>query len=574
MPAFSSKIRLLLIGFYLLGFYQGYGYTVVISEIMADPYPARGLPEVEWIELTNISATMLNVGGFRIAKPGSVSGPLPALLLEPGQQLIVCSTSALPLMQAFGKAVSITSFPSLGNAGDLLVLRGPQGQTMHAIDYSDGWYRNELKKNGGWSLEMIDLNVPCMGKENWQASIDDRGGTPGRPNASMHPARDTWAPQLLHIFPLDSFHLRCVFGHSLDSMENIHPLQFDVDHGIGPPSTVMITPPLMKEAVLTIRSPLQRGKLYQVSCKEMSNCSGKMSSVQSCMTGLPSGLKPGEVVINEIMTNPTPGSADYVELYNASPYPVNLDNCHLANRNDAGLVSNISELQTGDRLLLPGGYAVFTEDSAAIIRNYRLQDKPIAIANLFQVNDLPAYPDDKGNVILTDQQGNLVDEVPYLDDWHHPLLVNTEGVSLERIEASMPSPGASTWHSASSLSNYGTPGYRNSQAGLEDEQTNRVNVYPATISPDNDGHDDYVTISFHLETPGTIMYLQVYSLGGALVRKPDHLQLNGREGKFTWDGLGSDRKRLPAGIYILCVNWQDLQGHTYRKRFPVVVTKS
>ena len=37
------------------------------------------------------------------------------------------------------------------------------------------------------------------------------------------------------------------------------------------------------------------------------------------------------------------------------------------------------------------------------------------------MNSLPSYPDDKGFVVLLDQQGDIIDEVDYIDDWHFKL---------------------------------------------------------------------------------------------------------------------------------------------------------
>ena len=74
-------------------------------------------------------------------------------------------------MSAFGTTISVTSFPSLDNDGDQLFLKAANGTTIHAVGYTSGWYQNELKKEGGWTLEMIDTKSPCTGISNWLATI-------------------------------------------------------------------------------------------------------------------------------------------------------------------------------------------------------------------------------------------------------------------------------------------------------------------------------------------------------------------------------------------------------------------
>ena len=64
------------------------------------------------------------------------------------------------------------------------------------------------------------------------------------------------------------------------------------------------------------------------------------------------------------------------------------------------------------------------------------------------IPSFPSFPDDKGTVILLNQQGTIVDEVNYLDDWHFDLLADNEGVSLEKVNPDWPSNEAKSWHSA------------------------------------------------------------------------------------------------------------------------------
>ena len=139
---------------------------VLIQEIMADPDPVVGLPNEEWIELKNTSSFTINLLGWRIVKSNSRSGPLPKIMLEPDSILLICGSGSLSSLVGFGNVKSVSSFPALSNAGDLISLIDAKGKTIHAVAYRDSWHENPLKKNGGWSLEMIDPKNPCGGAEN------------------------------------------------------------------------------------------------------------------------------------------------------------------------------------------------------------------------------------------------------------------------------------------------------------------------------------------------------------------------------------------------------------------------
>ena len=130
-------------------------YDIVIDEIMADPSPQVGLPSNEWIELKNTTAAPVNLQNWRIGDAGGQSGPMPNFTLQPDSFVIVCTGSAVAAMSAFGTTISVTSFPSLDNDGDQLFLKAANGTTIHAVGYTSGWYQNELKKEGGWTVEMI-----------------------------------------------------------------------------------------------------------------------------------------------------------------------------------------------------------------------------------------------------------------------------------------------------------------------------------------------------------------------------------------------------------------------------------
>ena len=135
-------------------------YDVVIDELMTDPTPLVGLPNNEWLELKNTTTAPINLLNWRIGDATGQSGPMPNFILQPDSFVIVCTGSAVAAMSAFGTAISVTSFPSLDNDGDQLFLKAANGKTIHAVSYSSAWYQNEVKKDGGWTLEMVDTKRP------------------------------------------------------------------------------------------------------------------------------------------------------------------------------------------------------------------------------------------------------------------------------------------------------------------------------------------------------------------------------------------------------------------------------
>jgi hypothetical protein len=163
-------------------FYAPQQYDVVIDEIMADPTPQVGLPNSEWVELRNTSAFAINLQGWKLADTTGLTGAMPNFVLQPDSFVVVCAGSAVVGLISFGNAISVAGFPSLGNGGDLISLYSADGKTIHAVQYTSAWYQNELKKDGGWTLEMIDTKNPCGGISNWKASTDVSGGIPGIKN--------------------------------------------------------------------------------------------------------------------------------------------------------------------------------------------------------------------------------------------------------------------------------------------------------------------------------------------------------------------------------------------------------
>jgi hypothetical protein len=530
-------------------------YDVVIDEIMADPSPQVSLPSNEWIELKNVSANPINLQNWRIGDATGQSGPMPNFILQPDSFVIVCTGSAVAAMQAYGRAISVTSFPSLDNDGDQLYLRSNTGLTIHAVGYSLSWYQNAVKSDGGWTLEMIDTKNPCAGISNWKASNDTKGGSPGVKNSVDAVNNDQVFPSVKNAYAIDNLNIVVVFDEPVDSLKGASAANYSIDGGLGIQSAASISP-LFDKVLLRLATAMQANTVYAITVNNVTDCrNNSIGSKNKTKIGLPADPAADEMVINEILFNPKNGS-DYVEFYNRSNKIFDANKLYVANRNSSGAISSTRLISSVPYYIFPGDHILVTEDAINLELDYLVQN-PDAV---FVLSSLPSFPDDDGDVILLNLQGAVVDEVKYKVDWHFALIDDPEGVSLERIDPDGASQEAGNWHSAASTAGYGTPTYKNSQYKILQSINAIVEVNPKVFSPDNDGRDDVATIQYKTTEPGYIANITIYDANGRPVRNLVRNGTLGLEGYWIWDGVDDKRLKLPVGTYVLFTEIFNLNG--------------
>ncbi len=544
-------------------------YDIVIDEIMADPTPQVGLPNNEWIELRNTSANAINLQGFRISDLTGQSGAMPSYVLKADSFVIICTGSAVTAMSAFGPTISVTSFPSLDNNGDQLSLISAQGKVIHAVNYNISWYQNELKKDGGWTLEMIDTKNPCSGFTNWKASVDVKGGTPGKNNSVDASNTDKTSPKLLRAFAVDNLNITLVFDEPLDSLKAATATSYSISDGIGVPQSAITVSPVFDRVNLKLNTPLAVNKVYTITANNVTNCAGNIIGLKNTAgVGLSSVADSFDIVINEILFNPNSGGVDYVEIYNRSQKIIDAKQLYIANRNSTNVISSIQQLSTESILLFPKNFLVITEDPQIVMQQY-VTTNPDAF---IQVSSMPSFPDDKGDVIILNAQGKIVDEVIYSDKWHFALISNTEGVSLERIDYNAASV-QSNFHSAATSVGYGTPGYKNSQFRIDQQVQGEITVIPEVFSPDNDGIDDFATINYSFPSPGYVANITIFDASGRPVRYLEKNALSGIKGSYIWDGLGEKQQKLSQGIYIIYTEIFNTDGKKKQFKNTIVLAR-
>ena len=544
-------------------------YDIVIDEIMADPSPQIGLPNNEWIELKNTSTVPYNLQNWRIGDASSQSGPMPSFILQPDSMVIICTGSAVAALSIFGATIAVTSFPSLDNDGDQLFLKAASGMIIHAVSYSSSWYQNELKKEGGWSLEMIDTKNPCTGSSNWEASSNTNGGTPGKKNSADALNTDNTAPQLLRAFTTDNTTIILVFDEPVDSLAGATLTNYSIDGSLSFISATTLSP-LFNQVQLKTNTALAANTVYAITVNNVTDCKGNRIGLSNRVkVGLPADPVAGDWIINEILFNPRPNGFDYIELFNNSDKILDAARLYIANRNSAGTVSSIKVLSTTPHYIFPGDHMVITEDADNLGLNYLVQNP----GNVLVISSVPSFPDDEGTVIALNFQGEVVDEVQYKDDWHFKLIDNAEAVALERIDPSALSQEATNWHSAASTAGYGTPTYKNSQFRRTESINAVIEVLPKVFSPDNDGRDDIAVIQYQITEPGYLANITIFDAAGRPVRNLVRNGIMGLSGYWNWDGLDDKGQKLPVGTYIVLAELFNLQGKKSSHKKTIVLAR-
>jgi hypothetical protein len=253
------------------------------------------------------------------------------------------------------------------------------------------------------------------------------------------------------------------------------------------------------------------------------------------------------VVINELLFNPRVNAVRFVEILNRGTKFINLQGWQIRNLKPDGSV-DADILGTEPLVLGPGQLLAFSTSSSTIISQYPTSSDP---ANLVQLASFPAFPDES-TALLFDSRGQEIDRFVYSKDLHLSLLSTQEGVSLERIRANGPSLG-SNFHSAAGAVGYATPGRPNSQAQDAPGGNQELTIEPEVFTPDDDGQQDFATLTYHLDQPGYAASVTVYDALGRLTRRLVRNETLPVNGLLQWDGIDDKGHKAAVGYYVLLV---------------------
>ena len=530
---------------------------IIINELFPDPSPVINLPTTEFVELYNRSNHSFNLSVLTLSDSYITNGTsLGDYTMLPNSYVIICPISDTAQFSVLGykNTLGVNSFPSLNNTGDYIYLKTTEGVLIDSVNYEDTWYQDAVKKNGGYTLELINpnLNVNCSSIHNWKASTSPQGGTPGFVNSIYSVLPDLTAPSISSSNIIDSLHVSICFDEDIALSQLSNPLNYSITE-IGVPTKIISQNSCV---TLTLPRTLVSNIRYTLSAFGIKDCSGNAIKSSSLEFVLPDKPKPNDVVINEILFDPFTGGVDFVELYNRSQKTINLKDLRIGSMDTlTNVLFDTKKITDKDYLLLPEQYIVLSENGSSIKQNYA----SINPKGFLDVVDLPSMNVDDDVVTLSDDRLNVIDNFKYSSKMHFPLLTSTKGVSLERINFNRLSNDKTNWNSASEGVGFATPAYQNSQY-LKSSGNDGIAISNPLFSPDNDGYFDVLDISYKLEESGQVANVYIYDNKGRTVRHLIKNEQLSAEGQLSWNGITDTNEKAPIGIYVVYVEIFKLSG--------------
>ncbi len=418
---------------------------VVFNEIFADPTPVIGLPDAEYLEIFNASDGIFDMANWTLVN-SAIAKTLSSVVLFPGEYLILCDVTNAESFEPFGNVIGISSFTALANSSDSLTLLNPQGQIIDIVSYSDSWYNDTDKKQGGYSLELINPFTECSGVNNWSASNSETGGTPGALNSIFDETPDTSPPTITSFQLISNQLLQINFSESMDAQSLLDGVYLWTQ-GVGVAG--IVAAPNLESVQIQLDTPLQVGVAYSLSISTIADCNGNPIAENTVIEILLGEIpEQYDLLISEIMADPSPSvglpEGEYFELYNASNKVLEI----------AGTKLN-DKVFAQSRILFPGEYLLCIDEDLA--------GEFLFYPDAYILPDLGTtyFTNGGRDLLLFNANNEEIDRANYQLAWYRDTEKEDGGYSLERINLSEPCRGGDNW-TVSIAANGGTPGEENS----------------------------------------------------------------------------------------------------------------
>lgn len=284
-------------------------------------------------------------------------------------------------------------------------------------------------------------------------------------------------------------------------------------------------------------------------------------------------LKRGDVLITEVMFNPGPGGAEYVELYNNSVRRVNLQDLFIANVNNEQQVHPIYPLSDEPWTLSPNSSLLVTSSPDIFFNQY----PETARDRVFEISRMHRLPNEEGYVVLLykteSAKGNtfiVLDSLHYAASMHSPFIKDQRGIPLERTEYTGSSSVLNTFLSPPLTDSRVLPGR---QKVIEQSKPLRSIIELNTQIIDSKGliADQDLKIFYHFPYTRLMVDVRIYDASNKLQRHLVRNTLVSSTGQWVWDGHNEHGIPVQPNRYTVIIHTYNERGLSKKHRLSFIV---
>ena len=504
--------------------------TILINEFMSAPnndqsefvelFAFQNLDMIEWsISDNHLDPVYLNT-----------------ISVSSGDFIVVLSDSnMMDILDGDAHLFFPFNFPSLNNSGDGIYLFDHTASVIDSLNYDAEW-----PLTGERSTEKIRQSYTSNGSSNWLLADENISMTPGNKNSVMILDVDgmiiadsiTYSP--IPPFP-DSVVtiLIPILNVGVESFEGTFSIEMNDDEiGDGTIPIISMGDTIIIESKIV--SPISG--LHSISIiLDIVDDGNYENNIATFL--LPVRYLFGSVLVNEFFPLPDSTESEFVEMIPQKN--VNINNWTIRDLGGAkGVLPNLD--------LSAFAYCLITDDSSF------LDIIPDTSILIFPGNGLPGLNNSSETIYILDHTESVIDSVHYNENWS---LMDSRSIEKYRITDTSNEPN--NW--GISVGDAGkTPGFQNSLFFSDLPSKGNVTISPDPFSPDGDGIDDELTITYSLPYLGAAIRWEIIDMAGRVIAKPYYNYQVGQNGKLTWNGKRDNGKSARIGIYVMKISFQDV----------------
>lgn len=541
---------------------------IILSEILVKHSPSIYLPNSQYIELFNPQKDTINIRNWKIETSNTSSLKIQndIKILPQSYLIIVWEKNQLNYFPKNINKIYLDGLPQIYNISATrryIRLLNEQNQIVDHFFYDDITFKDN-KKDGGWSLEKIDLYSPCI-KNNWGFSEDENGGTPGIENSLTNKTiqENKFFIKELGVLQ-NSKTLKILFSENINDnfeakkisnyrLENQKILNIAFSNEI-----------FLDELFIEFEDDLEWGNLYNIEISDnIKNCRGNNLSKNKFNFGITDFPEKNELIINEVLYNPYDNGEKFIEIYNKSDRFLNLNDIKLVSIKNNQFHS---EKNLPNNIILPNQHIFLAKNLEGVSSFYSCEEN-----NFLEMKDgIPNISVSQDRIGIITKSKKIIDEMQYNNNMHSENIRTTKGISLERISYENSSLNIKNWTSASFSVKHASPGYENSNSLNNTNNTSNIEIVNKTLVLKNGIPIVPLEVEYNFDETFSST-IKIYNSNGNLIHNLHNNELFPPKGKFFWNGNTINSIKLSSGIYILSIDGYSENGKIYSFKLPFVI---